>query len=39
MRSFFKNRLATMGLVVIAIFILMALFADIIAPWPYYRPP
>ncbi len=37
MRSFFKNRLATAGLVVILIFIFMAIFADLIAPTPYYK--
>jgi oligopeptide transport system permease protein len=36
-RSFFKNRLATAGLVVILIFIFMAIFADLIAPAPYYK--
>lgn len=37
MRSFFKNRLAVVGLVVVAVFIFMALFADFIAPTPYYH--
>jgi ABC-type dipeptide/oligopeptide/nickel transport system permease subunit len=37
MRSFFKNRLAVFGLVVVVLFILMAVFADLIAPAPYYR--
>lgn len=37
MRSFFKNRLATAGLVVIVIFIIFAVFADVLAPTPYYR--
>jgi ABC-type dipeptide/oligopeptide/nickel transport system permease subunit len=36
-RSFFKNRLATAGLVVILIFIFMAIFADLITPTPYYK--
>lgn len=36
-RSFFKNRLAVAGLVVVGIFIIFAVFADVIAPWPYYR--
>ena len=36
-RSFLKNRLATAGLVLVAIFIIMALFADVLAPTPYYR--
>jgi ABC-type dipeptide/oligopeptide/nickel transport system permease subunit len=35
-RSFSKNRLATAGLVVILIFIFMAIFANFIAPTPYY---
>lgn len=37
MRSFFKNRLAVAGLVVVIIFFFMAIFADVIAPTPYYR--
>lgn len=37
MRSFFKNRLAVFGLVVVVVFVLMAIFADVIAPAPYYR--
>ena len=37
MRSFFKNRLAVSGLVVVGIFIFMAIFADILAPTPYYK--
>ncbi len=37
MRSFFKNRLAVIGLVIVVVFILMAVFADVIAPAPYYR--
>jgi ABC-type dipeptide/oligopeptide/nickel transport system permease subunit len=36
-RSFFKNRLAVAGLVVVVLFVLMAIFADVIAPTPYYR--
>lgn len=36
-RSFLKNRLATAGLVLVAIFILCAVFADVLAPTPYYR--
>lgn len=36
-RSFFKNRLATAGLVAVSIFILVAVFADIIAPYTYYK--
>ena len=37
MRSFLKNKLAIFGLAVVAIFIFMAIFADVIAPAPYYR--
>ncbi len=37
MRSFFKNRLATAGLVVVLVFILCAIFANLIAPAPYDR--
>jgi len=37
MRSFLKNRLATAGLVIILVFIFMAVFADLIAPAPYYK--
>lgn len=36
-RSFFKNRLATAGLVIVLVFIFMAVFADIISPAPYYK--
>jgi len=36
-RSFFKNRLATAGLVMVIIFIIMAVFADVLAPQPYYH--
>jgi ABC-type dipeptide/oligopeptide/nickel transport system permease subunit len=36
-RSFSKNRLATIGLVVVGIFIVMAVFADILAPFSYYH--
>jgi oligopeptide transport system permease protein len=36
-RSFSRNRLAMAGLVVVGIFILCAIFADLIAPAPYYR--
>ncbi len=36
-RSFTKNKLAIIGLVIVVIFILMAIFADVIAPAPYYR--
>jgi ABC-type dipeptide/oligopeptide/nickel transport system permease subunit len=37
MRSFLKNRLAIFGLVVVVLFIIMAIFADFLAPAPYYR--
>jgi oligopeptide transport system permease protein len=37
LRSFFKNRLATAGLVVVVLFILCAIFADVLAPAPYNR--
>jgi oligopeptide transport system permease protein len=36
-RSFFKNRLATTGLVIVLLFIFMAVFADLLAPTPYYK--
>ncbi len=36
-RSFSKNKLAIIGLIIVVIFILMAIFADVIAPAPYYR--
>jgi ABC-type dipeptide/oligopeptide/nickel transport system permease subunit len=34
-RSFLKNRLAIAGMIVIGIFLIMALFAGLIAPYPY----
>lgn len=37
LRSYFKNRLATAGLVVVLIFILCAIFANFLAPEPYDR--
>lgn len=37
LRSFLKNKLAVIGLVIVVIFILMAVFADVIAPFPYYK--
>jgi ABC-type dipeptide/oligopeptide/nickel transport system permease subunit len=37
LRSFFKNRLATTGLVIVLIFMIMAIFADVLAPYPYYK--
>jgi ABC-type dipeptide/oligopeptide/nickel transport system permease subunit len=36
-RSFSKNRLAIIGLVIVGIFIVMAVFADILAPYSYYH--
>ena len=36
-RSFFKNRLATAGLVVVLIFIVCAIFATLLSPAPYDR--
>lgn len=36
-RSFFKNRLAVAGLVIVCILIFMAVFADLISPQPYYK--
>ena len=36
-RSFFKNRLATAGLVIVLVFVFMAIFADLISPTPYYK--
>jgi oligopeptide transport system permease protein len=36
-RSFSKNKLAIIGLAIVVIFILMAIFADVIAPAPFYR--
>jgi ABC-type dipeptide/oligopeptide/nickel transport system permease subunit len=36
-RSFFKNRLAVFGLAVVVLFILCAVFADVLAPTPYDR--
>jgi oligopeptide transport system permease protein len=36
-RSFFKNRLAVAGLVIVLIFIFLAIFANLIAPYSYYK--
>ncbi len=36
-RSFFKNRLAVAGLVIVCILVFMAVFADLISPQPYYK--
>lgn len=32
---FFRNRLAVLGLVIVAIFFFLAIFADLLAPYPY----
>lgn len=34
-RRFFKNRLAVLGLVIVAFFLFLAIFADLIAPFAY----
>lgn len=36
-RRFFRNRLAVFGLTIVAVFLLMAIFADLIAPFRYDR--
>ncbi len=36
-RSFKKNRLAIAGLVVVAVFFIMAIFADVLTPYAYYK--
>jgi len=36
-RRFFKNRLAVLGLVVVLFFLFLAVFAPLIAPYPYDR--
>lgn len=36
-RSFLRNKLATAGLIVVILFIVMALFADILAPFSYFH--
>jgi oligopeptide transport system permease protein len=36
-RSFYRNRLAMSGLVIVAIFVACALFANFLAPQPYYK--
>jgi oligopeptide transport system permease protein len=36
-RRFLRNRLATVGLCVVAVFIIFAVFADVLAPTPYDR--
>lgn len=37
LRNFFKNRLAIFGLVIVSIFLMFALFAEILAPFPYEK--
>jgi len=37
LRNFFKNRLAIFGLVIVSIFLVFALFAEILAPFPYEK--
>jgi oligopeptide transport system permease protein len=34
-RRFFKNRLAVFGLAIVALFLFLAIFADLVAPYPY----
>jgi ABC-type dipeptide/oligopeptide/nickel transport system permease subunit len=34
-RRFFKNRLAIFGLVIVLLFLFLAIFADMLAPYPY----
>ena len=34
---FFRNRLAVFGLIIVAFFLFLAIFADLIAPYPYDR--
>jgi oligopeptide transport system permease protein len=36
-RRFFRNRLAVFGLVIVTFFLFLAVFADLIAPYPYAR--
>ena len=36
-RSFSRNRLAITGLVIVVILIICAVFANILAPYPYYQ--
>ena len=37
LRNFFKNKLAIFGLVIVGIFLMFALFAEILAPFPYEK--
>jgi oligopeptide transport system permease protein len=34
-RRFFKNRLAVLGLIIVLFFLSLAIFADVLAPYPY----
>jgi oligopeptide transport system permease protein len=34
-RRFFKNRLAVLGLAIVSFFLFLAIFADVLAPYPY----
>lgn len=34
-RRFFKNRLAILGLMIVILFLFLAIFADLLAPYPY----
>jgi oligopeptide transport system permease protein len=36
-RRFFRNRLAVFGLVIVTFFLFLAVFADLIAPYPYAK--
>lgn len=35
MHRFFRNRLAVLGLIIVSIFLFLAIFADLLAPYPY----
>ena len=37
LQNFLKNRLAIFGLVIVSIFLIFAMFADILAPFPYEK--
>jgi oligopeptide transport system permease protein len=36
-RRFFRNRLAVFGLVIVSFFLFLAIFADLLAPYPYAK--
>lgn len=36
-RRFFRNRLAVLGLAIVSLFLFLAVFADVLAPYPYDR--